>query len=82
MADATRFPPFGANGEWLGVLRARCAESLSRDYDLAQALRHLDEVSKGPWRRFPPVAHTRRFYRARLLYFWALGRTERGRADG
>lgn len=63
----------------MGLLRARCAEALSRDYALAQALRHLDEVSKGPWRRFPLPARARRFYRARrLLYFWALGRTEKG----
>lgn len=70
------------NGFLLAVSRAHIADRIAHDYELAQALRHLDEVSKGRWKddqRIPLGRRIKRFYRARrLLYFWAMGRVRIG----
>lgn len=62
--------------------RAKLADAVAHDYELAQALRHLDEVSRGRWREvqgIPLGRRIKRFYRARrLLYFWAMGRVRIG----
>lgn len=62
--------------------RAKLADAIAHDFELAQALRHLDEVSKGRWKTDQGIGlgrRIKRFYRARrLLYFWALGRVRLG----